>query len=105
MTACAKNARQPSGEREGAKESEVIENEYPANGVGAGGHVTLHVGQDDVNGDAIGDLDGGDDADAHQDRHSLKMTQPRQALADELAVLFFPGLTTAGNIEIGRAHV
>ena len=104
MAARAKDACQPGGERYGTEEAKIVENEHPTDGVGAGSHVPLHVGQDDVDGEAIGYLDGSNQAHTHQNCHSLEVREPRQALAYELAVLFLPSFTAAGNVAAEIAH-
>ena len=47
------DASHPGGQRQGTKESKIVENDDPADFVGVGGDVALHVRKQNVDGDAV----------------------------------------------------
>ncbi len=63
----ADDPRHPGGHGDGAEVAYVIKNDHPADFIGAGTDVALHVRKEHIDREAVGDFDGGNHA--HGEQH------------------------------------
>ena len=100
VTPGAHDARHPGRHGNGAEVADVIKNNHPADFIGAGAYVALHVREEDVDGKAVGDFDGGNHANGQQDGNALAVRQAGHYAVEEPLLFEFPGFW--GATEIGH---
>ena len=70
----------------------IVKNDDPADFIGAGAYVALHVRKEHVDGEAVGDFDGGNHADGQEHGQAAPIGQAASTmLADEPLLFQFPG--------------
>src|ERR1700723_1947385 len=91
MSPGADDTRHPGRQRQGAEVADVIKNYDPADFIGACPYVALHVREEHVDGEAVGDFDGGNHADSEENGYAAPAGQLRQSTAEEPFLFQFPG--------------
>src|ERR1700735_1592676 len=91
MAPGANDARHPGRHRYGPEVADVIKSYHPANLIGAGAYVALHVGEEHIDGEAVGNFDGGNHAYGQEDGQSAPVRHVRQYAAEEALLFEFPG--------------
>jgi hypothetical protein len=64
----------------GAEVADVIKNNDPADFIGAGAYVALHVREEHVDGEAVGDFDGGNHADREEDGQAAPIVRQARTM-------------------------